>query len=70
MADSAISSISAYKTAVFSEINPVPLSFCLLKILPMERSSDSQSQKKIIDQIVGYNSFYVKLRANLSHLFV
>ena len=34
---------SAYKSSVFLEINPVPPHFFSLKILPMERSSDSQS---------------------------
>ena len=43
MATSAFSLSSAYKTSVFSEINPVPPYFFSLKILPMERSSDSQS---------------------------
>ena len=33
---------SVYKASIFSEINPVP-SFFSLKILPIERSSDSQS---------------------------
>ena len=37
---------SAYKTSVFSEINPVPLGFFALKIVTMERSSDSQILKK------------------------
>ena len=55
---------SAYKTSVFSEINPVPLFFLKLKILPVERSSESQNYKtKIIDQILGYISFYFGIRA-------
>ena len=46
MAASALLLSSAYKKKLplfFSEINPVPLYFILLKTLPMERSSDSQS---------------------------
>ena len=55
---------SAYKTSVFSEINPVPLFFLKLKILPVERSSESQNYKtKITDQILGYISFYFGIRA-------
>ena len=43
VAASALSLSSAYKASVFSEINPVPPYFFTLKILPMERSSDSQN---------------------------
>ena len=42
VAASALSLSSTYKTSVFPEINPVPPYFFSLKILPMERSSDSQ----------------------------
>ena len=43
VAASALSLSSAYKASVFSEINSVPPYFFTLKILPMERSSDSQN---------------------------
>ena len=43
VAASTLSLSSAYKASVFSEINPVTPYFFSLKILPMERSSDSQS---------------------------
>ena len=46
MAASTLLLNSAYKTSVFSEINPVPLGFFSLKIVSMERSSDSQILKK------------------------
>ena len=43
VAASALLSSSAYKASAFSEINPVPhIFFHLLKILSIERSSDSQ----------------------------
>ena len=41
----AISLSSPYKASVFSDINPAPPYFFSLQILPMERSSDSQSRK-------------------------
>ena len=43
--------------------------FFLLTILPMERSSDSQSYKKIIGHILGYISFCFEIRTHLGHLF-
>ena len=43
VAASALLLTSAYKAYVFSEINPVPPHSLPLKILLMERSSDSQS---------------------------
>ena len=44
MAASALLLSSAYKTSVFSEINPAPLSyFFSLKAFPMEKPSDSQN---------------------------
>ena len=44
VAASTLSLSSAYKASAFSEINLVPPSFFFsLTILPMERSSDSQS---------------------------
>ena len=43
MAASTLSLSPAYKASVFSEINPVPPYSFSLKILPMERSPDSQS---------------------------
>ena len=70
MAASALSLSSAYKASVFSEINPVLPSLFTLKILSMEKSSDSQSyKKKIIDQILGYISFSIKSLAHLGNLF-
>ena len=47
VAASTLSLVSTYKAAVFSEINPVPPYCFSLEIFPMERSSNSQSQKKI-----------------------
>ena len=43
MAAFTLSLSSAYKASAFAEINPVPPYTPSLKILPMERSSDSQS---------------------------
>ena len=43
--------------------------FLSLKIIPMERPSDSQNQRKKIDQILGYISFYFEIYAHLGHLF-
>ena len=43
VAASALSLSFAYKTSAFSEITSYPRIFLSLKILPMERSSDSQS---------------------------
>ena len=43
VAASTLSVSSAYKTSVFSEINPAPPYYPSLKILPMERSSVSKN---------------------------
>ena len=72
MAASALLLISAYKTSVFSEIKIAytPIFFFFsLKILSMERSSDSQNKKKIVDQILAYISFCFQVCRHLGHLF-
>ena len=75
MAASALLLSSAYKDidpvpTYFSEIDPVSPYFVSLKILPMERSSASQSlKKKIINQILNYSSFCFEIPAYLGHLF-
>ena len=67
MAASALSLSSAYK-AVFQKLASYPHIF-KLKILPLERPSESQSYKGIIDQILGYISFCFEISAHLGHLF-
>ena len=48
---------STYKTSVFSEINPIfPYSFSI-KIVPTERSFESQNSKKIRPSSFGQNQF-------------
>ena len=73
MAASALLLISAYKTSVFSEIKIaytlIFFFFFSLKILSMERSSDSQNKKKIMDQILAYISFCFQVCRHLGHLF-
>ena len=69
MAASALFLSSTYKVSVFPEINSVPSIYFSLKILLMERSSDSQSLEKIINQILGYINFCFEILAHLGHLF-
>ena len=69
MATSGLLLTSTYKASVFSESYPTPpfIFFFSLKVLPMERSSDSQS-KKNMDQILGFISFCFEIRSHLGHL--
>ena len=69
VAASVLSLCSTYKASVFSEINPIPPYFCSLKIFPMERSSDSQSQKKIYRPNFKLHQFCFEICAHLGHLF-
>ena len=69
MATSGLLLTSTYKASVFSESYPTPpFIFFSLKVLPMERSSDSQSKKNIMDQILGFISFCFEIRSHLGHL--
>ena len=70
MAVSALSLRSAYKTSVFSEIIPVLPYLFQVKYLSYGKVRwQSKLEKKIIDQILGYISFCIEIRAYLGHLF-
>ena len=69
MAASALSLSSAYKTFVFSEINPVPPIFFHLKSFLWKGPLTVKVRKKIIDQILGYISFCIEIHIHLGHLF-
>ena len=70
MAASALLISSAYKTAVFSESNPVPpYYFFHLKSLLWKGPLTVKVRKKMIDQNLGYISFCSEIGAHLGHLF-
>ena len=69
MAASALLLSSAYKTSIFSEINPVPLYFFPLKIFLWKGPLTVKVREKIIDQILGYISFCIEIRLHLGHRF-
>ena len=69
MAASTLLLSSACKASPFSESTPVSPYFFSLKILPMEGPFDSQSRRKIIDQILGYISFCFEIHTHVDHLF-
>ena len=59
-----------YKASVFFTNQSRTPIFFPFKILPMERSSDTQKlEKKIINQILVYISYYSEIRAHLGNLF-
>ena len=69
MAASAVLLSTAHKTSVFSEIKPVPPHSFHLKSFLWKVPLTVKVRKKIIDQILGYISFCVEIRAYLGHLF-
>ena len=66
---SALSLSSAYKIPVFSEINPVTPIFFHLESFLWKGPLTAKVRKKVIDQILGYISFCIEIRAHLGHLF-
>ena len=71
MAASALSLSSVLSlTSVFSEISPVPhIYFFHLKSFLWKGPLTVKVRKKIIDQILGYISFCIEIRAYLGNLF-
>ena len=69
MAACALLLSSAYKTSVFSEINPVPPYLFHLKSFLWKSPLTVKVRKKIISQILGYISFFIEIRAHLGHFF-
>ena len=70
VAASALSLSSACKASLVSEGTPVPAFFFSLKILSYGRVVwQSNLEKKIIDQILGYISLCFEIRAHLGHPF-
>ena len=70
MAASALPLSSAYKTTVYSEINPVPpYIFFHLTSFIWKGPLTVKVRKKTSDQILGYISFCIEIRAHLGHLF-
>ena len=70
MAASALSLSSTYKTSVFLEINPVPSYFFFhLKSFLWKGPLTVKARKTVINQILGYISFCIEIRAQLGHLF-
>ena len=69
MAASALSLISVYKTSVFSEINPYRHIFVHLKAFLWKGPLTVKVREKMIDQVLGYISFCIEIRAHLGHLF-
>ena len=68
VAASALSLSFAYKASIFSEINPVP-PYLHLKSLTWKGPLTDKVRKKLIDQFLGYSSFYFEISAYLGHLF-
>ena len=68
VAASTLSLSSLYKTSVFSEIDPVPPIFFHLKSFLWKAPLTVKVRKRIIDQILGYISFFIEIHAHLGHL--
>ena len=69
LAASALLLSSAYEASIFSQFNPITPYFFHLKYFLWKGPLKVRVRKKIINHILGYNSFCFEIRAHLGNIF-